>query len=213
MPAPDPLPPNFWQPPLAALQAQLGSSPEGLSEAEAEARRRTFGPNLLRPRAERAWLLQFLAHFRNPLVLVLLAASAIAGMLGDMKSFVVITGIVLMSVTLDFFQEYRASRAVEKLRHTVALARHGDARRPGARDSGRRTGSRRRGSACGRRPGAGGWARAGRARPVRQPGHADRRILSGGKARAGRTPRHRHDELRPMRCSSAPRSSAGRDAC
>ncbi|MHB1091920.1 magnesium-translocating P-type ATPase [Thiobacillus sp.] len=121
MPSLDPLPPDFWQSPLAELQAQLGRSPEGLSEAEADARRRTFGPNLLRPRAERAWLLQFLAHFRNPLVLVLLAASAIAGMLGDMKSFVVITGIVLMSVTLDFFQEYRASRAVDKLRHTVAL--------------------------------------------------------------------------------------------
>src|SRR5512135_2062532 len=121
MPAPATLPASFWQPPLAALQAELGSPPEGLSEAEAAARRRTVGPNLLRPRAERAWALQFLAHFRNPLVLVLLAASAIAGMLGDMKSFVVISGIVLMSVTLDFFQEFRASRAVEKLRHTVAL--------------------------------------------------------------------------------------------
>jgi len=121
MRTPGSLPPSFWQAPLAALQAQLGSSPEGLSEQEAEARRRIVGPNLLRPRAERAWVLQFLAHFKNPLVLVLLAASAIAGMLGDMKSFVVITVIVLMSVTLDFFQEYRASRAVEKLRHTVAL--------------------------------------------------------------------------------------------
>jgi Mg2+-importing ATPase len=118
---PDPPPSNFWQQPIAALQAALDSQPEGLSEQEAEARRRTWGPNLLRPRAERALFLQFLAHFKNPLVLVLLAASAIAGALGDMKSFVVITGIVLMSVTLDFFQEYRASRAVEKLRHSVAL--------------------------------------------------------------------------------------------
>ncbi|MBD3812577.1 MAG: magnesium-translocating P-type ATPase [Betaproteobacteria bacterium] len=114
------------------MQTQLGSSPEGLGEAEAGARRRTYGANLLRPRAERAWILQFLAHFRNPLVLVLLAASAIAGMLGDTKSFVVITLIVLMSVVLDFFQEFRANRAVEKLRHTVALrasvVRNGEAR-------------------------------------------------------------------------------------
>jgi Mg2+-importing ATPase len=121
MPPADSLSPSFWQPPLVALQADLRSSPEGLSEVEADARRRTFGPNVLRPRAERTWILQFVAHFKNPLILVLLAASAIAGMLGDMKSFVVITGIVLMSVTLDFFQEYRASRAVDKLRHTVAL--------------------------------------------------------------------------------------------
>src|SRR3569623_3786169 len=121
MPAPDPLPPEFWQSPLADLQTQLGSSPEGLGEAEAGARRRTYGANLMRPRAERAWILQFLAHFRNPLVLELLAASAISGMLGDIKSFVVISVIVMMSVTLDFFQEFRASRAVEKLRHSVAL--------------------------------------------------------------------------------------------
>src|SRR3569623_960159 len=121
MSPPEPLPASFWQPSLADLQAQLGCSPEGLSEAEAEARRRTFGPNQLRPHAERAWVLQFLAHFRNPLVLVLLAASAIAGVLGDIKSFVVISVIVMMSVTLDFFQEFRASRAVEKLRHSVAL--------------------------------------------------------------------------------------------
>ncbi len=121
MPAPDPLPAGFWQLPLADLQEQLGSPPEGLGEAEAEARYRTVGPNLLRPRTERAWVLQFLSHFRNPLVLVLLAASAMAGLLGDMKSFVVISIIVLMSVTLDFLQEFRASRAVEKLRHTVAL--------------------------------------------------------------------------------------------
>ncbi|MBN8780707.1 MULTISPECIES: magnesium-translocating P-type ATPase [unclassified Thiobacillus] len=121
MSSPEPLPASFWQPALADLQAQLGSSPEGLSEAEAEARRRIFGSNQLRPHAERAWVQQFLAHFKNPLVLVLLAASAIAGMLGDMNSFIVISVIVLMSVTLDFFQEFRASRAVEKLRHSVAL--------------------------------------------------------------------------------------------
>ncbi len=121
MPLAETLSPDFWQPPLAALQADLEAGPEGLSEPEAEVRLGTFGPNLLRPRAERAWIRQFVAHFRNPLILVLLAASAIAGVLGDVKSFVVITGIVLMSVVLDFFQEYRASRAVEKLRHTVAL--------------------------------------------------------------------------------------------
>src|SRR3569833_906712 len=115
MSPPEPLPESFWQPALVDLQAQLGSSPEGLSEAEADARRRIFGPNQLRPHAEWAWVLQFLAHFRNPLVLVLLAASVIAGMLGDMKSFVVISDIVLMSVTLDFFQEFRARRAVEML--------------------------------------------------------------------------------------------------
>ena len=123
MPAPhrQDLPARLWQQPLAELLAMLGTRPEGLDEAEAAARLVRVGPNLLHPRAERALLLEFLAHFRNPLVLVLLAASAIAGFLGDVRSFAVIGAIVLMSVTLDFVQEYRAGRAAEHLKRQVAL--------------------------------------------------------------------------------------------
>jgi Mg2+-importing ATPase len=123
MPAPNPQdsPQRLWQQPLAELLAILDSRPEGLDEAEAATRLARVGPNLLRPRPERALLLEFLAHFRNPLVLVLLAASAIAGFLGDVRSFVVISAIVLMSVTLDFMQEYRAGRAAERLKRQVAL--------------------------------------------------------------------------------------------
>src|SRR5512143_2126654 len=112
---------RLWQQPLAELLATLDCRAEGLDDAEAAARLARNGPNLLRPRAERAAVLEFLMHFRNPLVLVLLAASAIAGALGDMRSFVVISAIVLMSVTLDFVQEYRAGRAAERLKRQVAL--------------------------------------------------------------------------------------------
>src|SRR5574340_1854872 len=123
MPAPakPDLPARLWQQPLAGLLAMLDSRPDGLDEAEAAARLGRVGPNLLHPRAERALLLEFLTHFRNPLVLVLLAASAIAGFLGDVRSFVIIGAIVLMSVTLDFMQEYRAGRAAERLKRQVAL--------------------------------------------------------------------------------------------
>ncbi len=99
----------------------MPSGPQGLDDREAAALRQTHGPNVLRPRRERAVVLEFLAHFRNPLVLVLLAASTIAALLGDVRSFVVITLIVLLSVLLDFVQEHRAGRAVERLRSTVAV--------------------------------------------------------------------------------------------
>src|SRR5512143_2648995 len=112
---------RLWQQPLAELLTALDCRAEGLDDAEAAALLAQSGPNLLRPRAERAAVLEFLMHFRNPLVLVLLAASAIAGALGDMRSFVVISAIVLMSVTLDFVQEYRAGRAAERLKGQVAL--------------------------------------------------------------------------------------------
>lgn len=131
-PVPQSSPLQPWQQPQAECLAALETRQTGLDETEAAARLKRTGPNLLRPRAERAALLEFLAHFRNPLVLVLLAASAIAGFLGDMRSFVVIGAIVLMSVTLDFVQEYRAGRAAERLKRQVAVRAsvlRGDVRR------------------------------------------------------------------------------------
>src|SRR5262249_7873852 len=85
----------------------------GLSSSEAAARLARFGANVPTPRRRRLPLLEFLSRFRNPLVLLLLAASAISAATGDLTSFLIITVIVLMSVTLDFVQEHRAGRAAE----------------------------------------------------------------------------------------------------
>ncbi|MBI3343767.1 MAG: HAD-IC family P-type ATPase [Gammaproteobacteria bacterium] len=112
---------QFWQVLLPGLVAALHARPEGLAEIEAAQRLETFGPNVLRPRRERALILQFLARFRNPLVLVLLAASAVTAFLKDVTDSVLIGAIVLLSVTLDFVQEHRAGRAAERLRSQVAV--------------------------------------------------------------------------------------------
>lgn len=109
----------FWNQPSAALQARLASSIEGLSQSEARQRAVRFGPNTLRSRGERSLLLQYLNHFRNPLVMILLAASAVSALTGEVTGFVVIWVIVLVSVTLDFVQEYRAGQAAEQLKQTV----------------------------------------------------------------------------------------------
>jgi Mg2+-importing ATPase len=111
----------FWQAPLERVCADLNSGREGLTAAEAAARLAIHGPNLMKPRHERALLLQFLGRFANPLVLLLLVAAAIAGATGDVTSSVIITCVVAMSVTLDFVQDARAGRAAERLRRTVAL--------------------------------------------------------------------------------------------
>jgi len=99
----------------------LGSSPEGLSSAEAALRLADFGPNLIHAERKRALILQFLAKFRNPLVIILLTASALSAFTGDAASFFIISTIVLISVTLDFVQEYRAGQAAERLRQSVAV--------------------------------------------------------------------------------------------
>jgi Mg2+-importing ATPase len=111
----------FWNLPLAALQSQLEATQEGLSRQEARVRRTRFGPNTLRDHGERPLLIQYLGHFRNPLVMILLAASAVSALTGEITGFIIIWAIVLMSVTLDFIQEHRAGRAAEQLKKAVAV--------------------------------------------------------------------------------------------
>jgi len=111
----------FWNLPTESLQSQLEATQAGLSQQEARARSARFGPNTLRDHGERPLLIQYLSHFKNPLVMVLLAASAVSALTGEITGFVIIWAIVLMSVTLDFFQEYRAGRAADQLKKTVAV--------------------------------------------------------------------------------------------
>ena len=93
----------------------------GLSSTEAAERLKRYGPNRLQGATQRALVLQFLTHFKNPLVLVLLVASGISALTGDVTGALIIGMIVVMSVTLDFVQAYRAGRAAEELALKVAV--------------------------------------------------------------------------------------------
>jgi len=95
-------------------------NPAGLSAAQARDLMRRHGPNLLVVSGRRSLLIEFLSRFRNPLVLLLLAASAVSYATGEAASSYVIAVIVSLSVTLDFAQEHRAERAIEKLRSSVS---------------------------------------------------------------------------------------------
>ena len=93
----------------------------GLSSAEAVERARRFGPNTLATHQGPSLIRQFLARFKNPLVLVLLIASSVSVLTGEITNFAIISGIVLLSVTLDFVQEFRANAAADQLRQSVSL--------------------------------------------------------------------------------------------
>ena len=111
----------FWRLPIAALFQQIGSGPSGLSTAEARARLARFGPNKVHAAKKGGVLLQYLSKFRNPLVIILLVASCILALTGDLTGFIIISTIILVSVTLDFVQEHRAGEAAERLRQSVAV--------------------------------------------------------------------------------------------
>lgn len=98
-----------------------GSELNGLSQAEAKVRLGKFGPNLFRDHEEQPLWRQFLARFKNPLVLLLLVASAISAMTGELTNFFIISAMVVFSVTLDFVQEHRAGKAAASLRQSVSV--------------------------------------------------------------------------------------------
>lgn len=117
--------------PIADLLADLDGRIEGLGAAEARRRRSRHGDNRIDTRDRRRHLLRAAAdRFRNPLVLVLLAAAAVSAFTGDVPSFVVVTVIVSMSVAIDVLQERRAENAAEALRARVSLT--AEVRRDGA---------------------------------------------------------------------------------
>jgi len=112
---------KFWQIALADLERQLGASPNGLSSTEAAARRLRYGPNTLEERRRLSLPLKFLSRFRNPLVIILLAAAVISALTGDLTSLIIISTIIVMSAALDTVQEFRAEEAAEHLKVSVAL--------------------------------------------------------------------------------------------
>ena len=99
----------------------MATDAAGLTSAEARSRLAEFGPNLFRDRQQQSLILQFLSRFKNPLVILLLVASAISALTGEVTNFLIISTIVLFSVTLDFVQEHRAGKAAESLRQSVSV--------------------------------------------------------------------------------------------
>jgi Mg2+-importing ATPase len=111
----------WWCTPLGSTLTDLDAVPTGLGSESARDRLARSGPNrFVSRRAHPLWL-QYLGHFRNPLVLVLLGASLVNAATGEHAGSLIVIGLVVASVTVDFVQEVRASRVAEHLRATVAV--------------------------------------------------------------------------------------------
>jgi len=111
--------------PLSSAEAleRLATSEAGLSESEAEARLKRYGPNVVAHEAAKSIPIQLLRRLRNPLNLLLLTLASVSLAMGDHEAAIIILIMVVLSVSLAFFQERRSSKAAEELRamvHTTA---------------------------------------------------------------------------------------------
>jgi P-type Mg2+ transporter len=108
--------------------ARLTTRDKGLSAEEAGDRLHEFGANEVLARKTNIFVRTY-RRFANPLVVQLLIIAGVSLIMGDLRSTIVVAGLLLISVGLSSVQEERSGRAVEKLqamvRATVNVLRDG----------------------------------------------------------------------------------------
>lgn len=107
---------------IEALQVlrSLDSSERGLTEEEAQRRLEQYGFNELRKERGITAFEIFVNQFKSFLVIILIVASGISFLLGEITDAVIIAAILILNAVLGFVQEYRAEKAIEALKRLAA---------------------------------------------------------------------------------------------
>jgi len=106
--------------------SKAGTSLEGLSQTEADARLEKFGPNFIAGETKATILQELWSRARNPLNALLLSLATVSYFSGDVRAAVVIASMVVLAITTAFIQEHKSNEAAAKLRamvHTTASVR------------------------------------------------------------------------------------------
>ncbi len=99
---------------------QLKTSGNGLSEKEAEERRRVFGFNEIKTR-ESGLPAVLIRQFKSPFFYLLFLAALIAFTIGERLNGLIILSFVFINVLLGFFQEAKAVKTAKLLKKYVPL--------------------------------------------------------------------------------------------
>ena len=105
---------------LEDLQTQLDTSPEGLSNEEAQARLESYGYNELAEKKERP-ILKFLSYFWGPIPWMIEAAALLSGLIRHWPDFFIIVVLLLANAVIGFWEEFQAGNAIAALKAKLAL--------------------------------------------------------------------------------------------
>ena len=105
---------------LQSLFAELSSSAEGLTSANATKRLEKYGPNTLAEEKENA-LLKFLSYFWGPIPWMIEVAAALSAIVGHWVDLIIISFLLVFNAVVGFWQEHQAANAVDALRKQLAL--------------------------------------------------------------------------------------------
>ncbi|MDU6340812.1 MAG: calcium-translocating P-type ATPase, SERCA-type [Clostridium sp.] len=92
----------------------------GLSTREAEKRQMTYGLNELKHNKKKSPFLIFLSQFNDFITWVLIGATIISGIMGDVADAITILIIVFVNAILGFVQEFKTEKSLEALQELAA---------------------------------------------------------------------------------------------
>ncbi len=103
--------------PLPEVEKKLASSPDGLTQAEAEKRLTQYGPNEIAEKHTNE-LLKFLSYFWGPIPWMIEAAVVLSAVARHWPDF----GIILLANALvGFWEEHQAGNAIAALKARLAI--------------------------------------------------------------------------------------------
>ncbi|MFW6285990.1 MAG: cation-translocating P-type ATPase [Nanoarchaeota archaeon] len=99
---------------------ELTTSKSGLNHNDVKKRLELYGENKLSSEKKFQWYKVLLNKINSILIYVLFGASIIAFISGETLEFIIIMIIILMTILLGFFQEYKADRTIRALNKLTA---------------------------------------------------------------------------------------------
>ena len=106
--------------PLSEVAQRLRSSPEGLSQAEAQKRLIQYGPNEIEEGKTNPFL-KFLTYFWGPIPWMIEVAVILSGALGHWPDFFIILVLLVSNAVIGFWEERQAGNAIAALRAQLAI--------------------------------------------------------------------------------------------
>jgi H+-transporting ATPase len=106
--------------PVEQVLASLDVQPDhGLSQAEVQKRLSQYGPNAIVEK-EQSLLAKVAGYFMGPIAYMIEAAAVVSAFLGRWDDFSVIAGLLIFNAGLEFWQDRKASSALEALKGSLA---------------------------------------------------------------------------------------------
>ena len=106
--------------PMPELQKKLGSSPDGLSQAEAQKRLAQYGPNEIEEKKTNLFL-KFLTYFWGPIPWMIEVAVILSGVVRHWPDFFIISFLLLSNAVVGFWEEHQAGNAIAALKAKLAV--------------------------------------------------------------------------------------------